>query len=515
MNIVFLVSDAMRAPNLGCYGYDRDTSAAMDRIASEGVRFANAFSVINSTDPSFTTMFTGKHPVSHGLRNHAKWVTALEKSYTMGLKFLPEVLHDKGFTTIGIDWLGKWHRKGYDYYSGVKNDAPITTKAESQPSDPAAPAEKKAAKGFSTAALKKKLPRLGLMPSRGSWYYALGEGPRRMVRNYYRTRNAGKGLTGRKKRPMLSDAAGLTDMAIEYIERFAGKKDFFLFVHYWDTHIPYTAPKSMIRRFLANYDYPKTETAEILKKVAGTKAEHLIHKTTRGKTPRTVGEIMALYDASIRYVDQNVARIYESLQRSGVLDDTLFIITGDHGESMTEHEIFFDHHGLYDPQIRVPLIMRHGKLPAGAVYDQFVQHFDLAPTILDLAEITSPEARFDGQSLMKLVRNEPWDREFVVAEEMCGQQKRMIRDDKFKYIAALNDEKCVLCERYHSRSDEFYDLSADPEEKKNIIDDPRHEEYKKRLEAYINSLDKPQAGREVTFADEEEVNKRLEALGYI
>ena len=182
---------------------------------------------------------------------------------------------------------------------------------------------------------------------------------------------------------------------------------------------------------------------------------------------------------------------------------------------MNEHQIYFDHHGLYDPGIRIPLILSHGDLPSGKVYNEFVQHFDLVPTILDMAEIRNDEMAFDGKSLMGIVRGEPWDRQFVYAEEHCGQKKRMIRDDRYKYIMALDDEPCAYCERYHSREDEFYDLRADPGETKNIIHDPEHKKYKEQLERFIGSLSKPKQGQKVEFDDEEETNRRLKALGYI
>jgi hypothetical protein len=91
----------------------------------------------------------------------------------------------------------------------------------------------------------------------------------------------------------------------------------------------------------------------------------------------------------------------------------------------------------------------------------------------------------------------------------------MIRDEKYKYIMSLDEEKCTYCEKYHSRGDEFYDLKADPSEANNIIHDPRHEWYKEHLEKFVHNLKKPEKGQMVEFDDEEEINQRLKALGYI
>ena len=487
-------------------------------IAQKGVRFSNAFSTINSTDPSFTTIFTGKHPLSHGLRHHAKMVTATEKSYTTNLKFLPEILKEHDFTTIGIDWLGKWHRRGYDYYAGVKNSLTDSVQPDSEAEkNKNASLDQKERVKIAYSNLKPKRFKDLIFPSRGSWYYYLPSELRRYIRTVALSANtkSGKSLSGRKKRPFLTDSAGLSDLAIRYIREFAGKQNFFLFVHYWDNHIPYTAPRSYVRDFLKNHDYPKTKISTILKELGGTKAEYLINRTVRGKLPKTAGEIMAHYDASIKYVDSNINRIYKTIEETGILDDTLILITADHGESHIEHDIYFDHHGLYDPQLKIPLIMHHPELPTGSVYDEFVQHFDIVPTILELTRIKDTGVKLDGMSLMNLTKGRGWDRDFVVAEEMSAHEKRMIRDKNYKYIKALNQEKCYLCMKYHSRGDEFYDLQADPDEKVNIIDNPKHKQYKIRLEEYISALEKPKEGRQVKFEDEEEVNKRLEALGYI
>ena len=495
-----MVSDALRAGNLGCYGYEKETSPEIDQIAAHGIRFANSYCTINSTDPSFTTIFSGRYPISHGLRNHGEKLTAEEKSYTTNVKLLPEILKEHDFATVGLDWLGKWHKRGYDVYGTEKRTDVLTHSGSKVP-------------GGST---RKNKGGFNVLPGRGDWYYRLPEKARDTIRAMSQWwHEKYKSEFSRKKRPVLSDSAGLTDLAIQHIKRLKDKEHFMIFVHYWDTHVPYTAPHSFVKSLLKNHDYSGEKTAEVVERFPGSGAANLIRKTTRGKTPKTIGEINAYYDASIRYVDQNIGRLYQAVEDLGLLDDTLFVITADHGESIDEHHIYFDHHGLYDPQVKIPLILSHKNLPQGMVYNEFVQHVDIVPTILDLAGINREQLDIDGESLVKLTRAEPWERDFVYVEEHCAQKKRMIRDERYKYIMALDNEKCTYCERYHSQGDEFYDLNVDSGEENNIIDDSAHKRYKKKLEDYISNLGKPKQGQQVEFDDEEEINQRLKALGYI
>jgi arylsulfatase A-like enzyme len=271
----------------------------------------------------------------------------------------------------------------------------------------------------------------------------------------------------------------------------------------------------MVKDFQRRYEYSKRPIAPILRELSGTKSGHIASRSTRRKTPRTVGEVVAHYDASIRYTDSNIGRLYDCLEEAGILDETLIVMTSDHGESLTEHEIFFNHHGLYDPQVRVPLIVCGPQFRTGEVNQELVQHFDIAPTLLEFAGIDDGGIGFDGRSLGGLVQGGNWDRRYVFAEETLLQQKRMIRDQRCKYIRALNDDKCLYCQKYHSRGDEFYDLQSDPQEVVNRIDDPRRATYKDELQRYIDTLAKPREGQRVAFEDEDEINKRLRALGYL
>ncbi len=508
-----MVSDALRARNLGCYGYDKETSPYIDEIARQGVLFKNAFCTITTTDPSFTTIFTGKYPLAHGLRHHGPQVTEIEKSYTSRLRFLPEVLRENGYTTIGLDWLGKWHRKGYDYYAGCQNYPANNELTGSQDQT-----------GISIDGqgrdnpLIRFLARQLMRPLRGkcNWYYRLPAGMRDIIRSYaIRMNEITMSGFSRKKLPIVSDSAGLSDLAVSYIRQCANRKNFFIFVHYWDTHIPYTGPYSVARKYFLKHQYSSEKVSSVLKEFSGTRATMLVKKSVRGHLPDTIGRIMAQYDASVAYTDRNIGRIYTALDNTGVLDDTLIIITADHGESLGEHRIYFDHHGLYEPEIHVPLIIRHPKVSSKMAYEQFVQHFDIVPTILDLAGIDYKDEDFNGESLMKIVNGGKWNRRFVYAEETACQKKRMIRDNRYKYIKALNDEKCYYCERYHSKEDEFYDLQADPAELNNIINDPKHEFYKNALDEFTASIKPVKPGEKVTFDDEEAVNQRLRSLGYL
>ena len=127
-NIIFIVVDGLRSENLGCYGYHRNTSPNIDKLAREGILFENCYSCSTSTDPSFTSMFSGKYPISHGITHHAFKITDEEKERLdiSNTKMLAEILKSQGYTTIGLAWIGstrlnlRWHKRGFDYYWGYE-----------------------------------------------------------------------------------------------------------------------------------------------------------------------------------------------------------------------------------------------------------------------------------------------------------------------------------------------------------------------------------------------------------
>src|SRR3982750_748644 len=116
--------------------------------------------------------------------------------------------------------------------------------------------------------------------------------------------------------------------------------------------------------------------------------------------------VIAQYDGAIAYMDACIQTIFEALKQRGILDETVIVLNGDHGETLYDHECWYDHHGLYDVTLHVPLIIRYPKLlPAAKRIAGYNQHKHLVPTLVELAGIKTRE-KFDGPSLMQLVRGE-------------------------------------------------------------------------------------------------------------
>jgi hypothetical protein len=118
-NIIFIVTDTVRADNIGLYNLSVKTTPVIDSYGKNGIFFKNAYTTITCTDPAITAMMTGNYPVTIGLVNHASHVTAEEQKNAELVVNLAEILQSNNFYTAAIDWLGRWHKKGFDYYSGA------------------------------------------------------------------------------------------------------------------------------------------------------------------------------------------------------------------------------------------------------------------------------------------------------------------------------------------------------------------------------------------------------------
>jgi arylsulfatase A-like enzyme len=175
--------------------------------------------------------------------------------------------------------------------------------------------------------------------------------------------------------------------------------------------------------------------------------------------------IIAQYDGEIAYMDACIQTIFTSLEANGILDETIVVVNSDHGETLYDHECFFDHHGLYEPTLHTPLIIRYpSKIPAGKRVRGYNRLQDLTPTLLDLAGIETG-IPFDGKSLMAMVKGEvaSYDSEFYITE-CTWMRKHGWRTPQWKLIIALEPDV------HFKPPVELYNLIEDPLENINLAE---------------------------------------------
>jgi len=454
-NIIFIVIDALRPRNLGCYGYAKPISQNIDKLGEEGLLFKNAYSCTNTTDPSLTSIFSGKFCRSHGIMKHGASLQSDEvQAFLKSTQTLPEILKLNGYQTYAIDWLGRWHARGYDYYSGILKTAGQWGGERLTYGQTREYAMNLAKTSFfkRVSSLKSKISTFIKQPK----------------------------ITPRTE--TYGDATAVTQKAREIIgENF--DQSFFLFIHYWDTHFPYNSPTS-IKEKPGKLDRDDREQLERVK----SKDKKKLIELSGG-----VKKVLGMYEESITFVDQEIGHLIETLKQKGILENTLIILTADHGESLTEHDIYFDHHGLYDETIHVPLIMKYPGLPRAKVVKGFVQHVDIIPTIFDILNIKGGFG-YDGESLLPLIYENKQLRSVIYAEETHTQRKQMITTHKLKYIRAQSEQDavCKYCGEVHGGGiEELYDLEKDPGETKNVITERPGEAAKleKKLSEWISNTE--------------------------
>ncbi|MDE0671890.1 MAG: sulfatase-like hydrolase/transferase [Caldilineaceae bacterium SB0662_bin_9] len=284
----------------------------------------------------------------------------------------------------------------------------------------------------------------------------------------------GSWATGRSPK-----AQKLNEVAVPELERLAaGDRPFFLFLRHMDPHAPYLPPAPYERAF-----YHGNELAPDNRSMDPVMAFKPFRDFFRQWMPPGITDkdyVIAQYDGAIAYMDACIATLLESITALGLDDNTLVVINGDHGETLYDHECWFDHHGIYDNVLHVPLLMRFpDRVPAGLRLAGYNQHKDLVPTILDyLGEEADQD--LDGRSLRKLVDGEMDTFETgIYITECTWMRKHGWRTPQFKYMHALEPD-------FHFKPEiELYDLSVDPEENHNIA--PENPELCDHFESQIQA----------------------------
>ena len=276
----------------------------------------------------------------------------------------------------------------------------------------------------------------------------------------------------------LRRAEHVNDMALPLIDELkAGDKPFFLFLHYWDPHTPYLPPAQYREMFYEGGDPSDVSNHSMDPAWNDSRFRWYYHDWMPGVTDSNY--VNALYDAETRYLDDHLKHVWDALE--SVRDETLVLFTADHGEILDDHLGFYDHHGLYEGDVRVPLILVGPQVPRGKRAPGFVQNVDFVPTFLDMLGLEDVDAT-EGRSLLPILRGErEGNYSEVFLSEATWELKRGYTDGKWKFIDSVEQD-------YHGRPmQELFDLEADPEEQVNLADS-RPEvvaELKAKLDAWV------------------------------
>jgi arylsulfatase A-like enzyme len=243
----------------------------------------------------------------------------------------------------------------------------------------------------------------------------------------------------------------------------------FIFLHYWEPHLPYNQEPPYDSWFRAEID------AAAVPALGGEYVPRWGYVDEL--TPRAL-EAISSYDGEIRYLDGYIERLLVSLEQHGILQNSVVVFSADHGESMVEHGILFDHQDLYEPTVHVPLIVTDSSAnsPRGLVVPDLVEHVDLVPTLLDFLDVPLPPG-LNGRSLKSVITGRgpaPLGRA-VHATQDGRHPSRMLRTQDWKAIRRFRGIEPAV---------ELYDLRTDPYELVNVA--PSYIEIARKMSSQMD-----------------------------
>lgn len=420
-NILFILSDdhGYWALGEGCGGHPALRTPNLDRIAREGVKLENCFCVSPVCSPARASLMTGTVPSAHGVMD---WL----KGGNIDMRRCPELAGDPNFAA---------ESRAIRYLDGMTCWSDLLAGA-----------------GYSLALSGKWHLGDSLSPQHGyTRWYSIGRGGCA----YMHPDMADDGRIVYENR-YVTDL--ITDRALTYLDELAaGDAPFCLDVRYTAPHAPWGRdqhPKEIFNRY---YEHDFSELPELPDHEWSYPAAVNHHGEKRR-------ELLSGYYTAITAMDLGIGRLLDRLDELGLCDNTLVIFTGDNGMSMGHHGIWGKGNGtfpqnMYDTAVKVPFLARFpGVIPAGLRADGLFSHYDLLPTLCDLCSLERPAAVLPGRSILPALRGEEAGDDAVCVFDEYGPV-RMIRTKAYK-----------LVRRYPYGPDEFYDLTADPGEERNLID---------------------------------------------
>ena len=387
MRVLYVDIDSLRADHLGCYGYHRDTSPNIDKLAAEGVRFDNCYISDAPCMPSRTALWSGRCGFHTGVVNHGG---------TAGQPFIEGPTRGFVDTFCLTNWM------------------------------------------FALRLIGCKTATVSPFGERhGAWHWYAG---------YNEAYNPG--------RFGMESAHHITPIAQDWLRRNADKDNWFLHVNYWDPHMPYRAPNDFGNPFV-DTPLPGWLTEEVRQRGwegygPHSTQEHLgwggedYEYYTR--VPKQLDSMAAVkqwidgYDVGIRYADEHVGRLLNTLAEAGVLDETIIMVSADHGENQGELNIWGDHHTADQATSRVPLIVRWPGLTNQPRVDKALHYqYDWAATLIELLGAQVPD-NWDGKPFTQAFRDgREQGRLYLVTSQQAWSCQRGVRFSDFICLRTYHD----------------------------------------------------------------------------
>ena len=472
-NVVLVIVDAMRQDVLGCYGNDVVRTPAIDRLAAAGVVFENAFVQAPFTWTSFGSMLTGKYPRRHGLVKMASGVALSADNVTLPWHLKTGTRLD-GTRMADEDWLGA------TFHTGT-----LSTGSQLM-------------RGFDV--YYEAMAGHDLVVLERPWSVFRSD----LLLHLFASKIAQRFGTG-----------DLPTRAREWIAAHADRR-FVAMIHLYSTHTPYDPPADLAALYVdPAYDGPI--------RAFYAQSREAIERDQYVPTAADVAQIRALYHGGVGAADREIGRIVDELERLGIADDTLVIVTADHGESLGEQGLW-EHNHMVETNLRIPLVMSWPKgLARGVRVSALVDEIDVLPTVSELAGLRLPRgegerAIVDGTSLLPLVRGEVASiREFSFAE---NGRHLSIRDLRSSLVVARELLEQGDAESAWTRGlagtlekPRYFDLTTDPGEEREALD--RNRDAAKRLFDALVAWNRtmPIPVHDVVRSDRD-LEAELERLGY-
>jgi arylsulfatase A-like enzyme len=474
-NIVLIIAD--HVAYAGHYGNERYPYRwpNLEAIGNEGAWFENAYAVTPVCTPSRASLMTGKRPDKHGLRWNAEYpIPDNLKEFREGEKLYAHGLSDQGYDNY---YYGKWHcgkeklpedygLKGWslpeygNLYGSERYKAYLKDIGETQPMC-----------RIDHHLMRPKLDGTDvLMDPVEPWDYMDGVGV----------------LLGS---PEVQEQFFIANLAIDQLEQLATQKSdkpFSLVVSLWGPHHPYY-PSQFFADMINPLDIPPypgfDETLEDkpLRYRAHRDLRCLHRAHERWAEWEIWQTVLARCYAQGLQTDAAIGRINDTLKRLGLADDTLLIVTADHGDGAASHGGVWDKYSTFTEEVaKVPLVMRYPKSikPETRVSD-YVNLMDISDTLLDVAGIdkSAPiRKNMDGESLIDFC-NDKANRQSMILDHYGHSgdvsYQKICYDGDWKYVACYGD------------GDELYNLKDDPHELKNLIDDIAYDTVKHHMRHMI------------------------------